>query len=275
MSEDDEKRERQAWAAWAVSSAQAFRQEACEGVFFLTPGDALPSWRAWKERAERAQLAPNLRQQILNLEGRSRDDVRLVYGSSVLTAYYAGHRDARHAAAELVAARASEARILPHPASPEASGMMDAVLAEYNWPASSKNAARAGWEAANRWLQGARANGESLPDTPNIRYTSWCDTHSRGTPCDKCAALPAAPSEATPPNGDPDSAGLYHNLAHTPEKARASTRSRSVVAWGVIGADGKLLLAEKRILLAYFDNPPRPLVWGDGAAPQEPQEKKQ
>lgn len=43
-------------------------------------------------------------------------------------------------------------RVLPHPGSPEASAMMDSLLAEYNWPTNTKNAARAGWEAANRWL---------------------------------------------------------------------------------------------------------------------------
>jgi hypothetical protein len=43
-------------------------------------------------------------------------------------------------------------RALPHPGSPEASAMMDSMLAEYQWPANTKNAARAGWEAANRWL---------------------------------------------------------------------------------------------------------------------------
>jgi hypothetical protein len=58
------------------------------------------------------------------------------------------------AASELPQA-APEARIavsLPHPGSPEASAMMDSLLAEYQHPANSKNAARAGWEAARRWL---------------------------------------------------------------------------------------------------------------------------
>ena len=39
---------------------------------------------------------------------------------------------------------------LSHPGSPEASAMMDSVLAEYEWPANPKNAARAGYEAARR-----------------------------------------------------------------------------------------------------------------------------
>lgn len=39
---------------------------------------------------------------------------------------------------------------VPHPGSPEASAMIDSVLAEYGWPAYAKNAARAGYEAARR-----------------------------------------------------------------------------------------------------------------------------
>jgi hypothetical protein len=39
---------------------------------------------------------------------------------------------------------------LPHPGSTEASAMIDQVLAEYDHPANSKNAARAGFEAARR-----------------------------------------------------------------------------------------------------------------------------
>jgi hypothetical protein len=46
-------------------------------------------------------------------------------------------------------------RTLPHPGSPEASAMLDSLLAEYNYPANTKNAARAGWEAAERWLRTA------------------------------------------------------------------------------------------------------------------------
>lgn len=49
---------------------------------------------------------------------------------------------------------------LPHPGSPEAAAMIDSVLAEYGWPANSKNAARAGYEAARRLLD------------PNLSYTT-------------------------------------------------------------------------------------------------------
>lgn len=44
-------------------------------------------------------------------------------------------------------------RVLPHPGSTEAAAMLDTLLAEYNYPANPGNAARAGWEAANRWLE--------------------------------------------------------------------------------------------------------------------------
>jgi hypothetical protein len=60
--------------------------------------------------------------------------------------------EADRLAASLKPAGVAMPRALPHPASPEASAMMDALLAEYQHPANTKNAARAGWEAANRWL---------------------------------------------------------------------------------------------------------------------------
>lgn len=41
---------------------------------------------------------------------------------------------------------------LPNPGSPTASAMMDSVLAEYNYPSNPKNAARAGYVAAQRLL---------------------------------------------------------------------------------------------------------------------------
>jgi hypothetical protein len=41
---------------------------------------------------------------------------------------------------------------LPFPGSPEASAMIDSLLNEYGWPANTKNAARAGFEAARRML---------------------------------------------------------------------------------------------------------------------------
>lgn len=53
-------------------------------------------------------------------------------------------------------------RVLPHPGSTEASTMLDTLLAEYNYPANTKNAARAGWEAANRWL--LHGAGVVVPD---------------------------------------------------------------------------------------------------------------
>lgn len=46
----------------------------------------------------------------------------------------------------------SEQTALPNPGSPEASAMIDSLLAEYHCPANPKNAARAGYEAARRML---------------------------------------------------------------------------------------------------------------------------
>jgi hypothetical protein len=54
-------------------------------------------------------------------------------------------------------------RTLPHPGSPEASAMLDSLLAEYNYPANTKNAARAGWEAAERWLRTAGVEASRKP----------------------------------------------------------------------------------------------------------------
>lgn len=72
--------------------------------------DACRNWVTSKVRElERATppLAPSvvatdMHAAIMNLPARDREEVKAVYGDSVLTAYYAGHRDARHAAAELV-----------------------------------------------------------------------------------------------------------------------------------------------------------------------------
>lgn len=50
----------------------------------------------------------------------------------------------------------------PNPGSPEASAMIDAVLAEYDWPSNAKNAARAGYVAATRLMGGAQAKAEPL-----------------------------------------------------------------------------------------------------------------
>jgi hypothetical protein len=67
-------------------------------------------------------------------------------------------------------------RALPRPGSPEASAMMDSLLAEYQWPANSKNAARAGWEAANRWLAASPQEGAvqaDAMDAANANGLAW------------------------------------------------------------------------------------------------------
>lgn len=63
---------------------------------------------------------------------------------------------------------------LPNPGSPAASAMIDSVLAEYGWPANPKNAARAGYVAAQR-LMGPNVANEAgqtalpLVTTPTTR----------------------------------------------------------------------------------------------------------
>lgn len=41
---------------------------------------------------------------------------------------------------------------LPQPGGVEISALLDSILTEYNWPSNPKNAARAGWTAAMRYL---------------------------------------------------------------------------------------------------------------------------
>ena len=57
----------------------------------------------------------------------------------------------------------SEPADLPRPGSPEASAMIDSVLAEYGWPSNTKNAARAGFEAARRFAAAPPHGAEPAP----------------------------------------------------------------------------------------------------------------
>jgi hypothetical protein len=70
-------------------------------------------------------------------------------------AYMAGRRDERDCVRAALATHPAPQRAIPHPGSPEASAMIDSVLAEYGWPANTKNAARAGYVAAQRMLAAA------------------------------------------------------------------------------------------------------------------------
>lgn len=63
----------------------------------------------------------------------------------------------------------------------------------------------------------------------------------------------------------PDASGVNASVAP----------SKEPVAWAVRGADGKLLIAENKTLLSFFDNPPRPLVWGDADGVQAVQAPSQ
>lgn len=110
-----------------------------------------------------AAVPPGLHRQIMNLPARDREEVKAVYGGSVLTAYYAGHRDARHAAAELVSAALSAATgptptglpegflLLPVEAT---DSMMDA-----DWDVSMSDAHSSGGVSAAAW----RAMVEAAP----------------------------------------------------------------------------------------------------------------
>ncbi len=66
-------------------------------------------------------------------------------------------------AATQAPAPAPEPDAVPHPGSPEASAMIDSVLAEYEWPSNTKNAARAGYVAAKRLLRAAQQAQASEP----------------------------------------------------------------------------------------------------------------
>jgi hypothetical protein len=60
--------------------------------------------------------------------------------------------------------------VLPRPGSPEASAMIDSLLAEYQWPSNPKNAARAGFEAARRMLATPPAPGQVERDREDADY---------------------------------------------------------------------------------------------------------
>jgi hypothetical protein len=81
-------------------------------------------------------------------------------------------------------------RALPHPGSPEASAMMDSLLAEYQYPANTKNAARAGWEAANRWLTHVAASPpqQGTGDADGVLGTVTLADGSLWTPADQAWA---------------------------------------------------------------------------------------
>lgn len=75
--------------------------------------------------------------------------------------------------AEFWRAKAEAApRQAPRPGSPEASAMIDSVLAEYGWPANPKNAARAGYEAACRLLA-ARPAPDAVHSQPQMAGLVW------------------------------------------------------------------------------------------------------
>ncbi len=95
-------------------------------------------WREINAMAERLeQMAPKLADE----NERLRIDLENTRAEAVLAV-----------SAAVAAERERPRAAVPAPGSPEASAMIDSVLAEYGWPANPKNAARAGYVAAQRLM---------------------------------------------------------------------------------------------------------------------------
>lgn len=82
---------------------------------------------------------------------------RLVYDLIAAVRYYA----------------APAAPAMPNPGSPEASAMIDSVMAEYNWPSNTKNAARAGYVAATRLMAAPAAPAEPTLEMLKAGAAEW------------------------------------------------------------------------------------------------------
>lgn len=65
---------------------------------------------------------------------------------------------------------------LSHPGGVEVSALLDSILSEYGWPSNPKNAARAGWTAAMRYIA-------SLPPVTQAKSeaVAWCQLTKAGT----------------------------------------------------------------------------------------------
>lgn len=127
------------------------------------------AWFVWQARAALAPSAQDaFRAQVAHLVDDLTEEVageeeatyyRLRDGKDVLFSNMVG------ACARLLAAQPAaqaEPVALPHPGSPEASAMIDSVLAEYQWPTNAKNAARAGYVAAMRLAKPLGPSGWKL-----------------------------------------------------------------------------------------------------------------
>lgn len=110
------------------------------------------------------------------------------------------------------------ARALPHPASPEVSAKLDSILAEYHWPTNTKNAARAGWEAANRWLTNAAFA------SPTVSAPKLSDNQIR-------AAIEAEKRFATYFRFDGDGQfGMHHEASSADTRAYAHFTEQQVIS---------------------------------------------
>lgn len=140
----------------------------------------LANWKRWCEEAER-RSTPSLtvgeREAALEAAKRaglidwiSDDGAYFTFPgfevmSDKLVAFWRAAKPA--AQAEPVA--------LPHPGSPEASAMIDSVLAEYQWPTNAKNAARAGYVAAKRMLCDASSNPPAQCIDEREAFATWAN----------------------------------------------------------------------------------------------------
>jgi hypothetical protein len=79
--------------------------------------------------------------------------------------------------AALAAAPQTGRQAVPHPGSPEASAMIDAELAAYNWPSNAKNAARAGYVACMKLKAEAAPQAEQqATQAPAPAHAEFTDT---------------------------------------------------------------------------------------------------
>jgi hypothetical protein len=73
-------------------------------------------------------------------------------------------------------AEAEKQLVLPHPGSRQACEAITNKLREYEWPANPQNAARAGWEAARKYLNATRQQPKAeaaIPTTEQEPKREW------------------------------------------------------------------------------------------------------
>lgn len=174
-------------------------------------------------------------------------------------------------AALAVTSAPSEPAVLPHPGLPEVSAALDAVLAEYNYPANPKNAARAGWTAATRWLrapQPAPAVPVAAEPIDMVLHCPSCGLQH----IDEPEAHFHDDGEAHPTwTNPPHRSHLCHGCGHIWRPADVPTNG--VQTTQTRGKDDHVLFDDRPMLadLAKAEHAmrnPAPLEW-DGEVPQD------